>query len=43
MIDKVLQEDLDNIADSSLPFEELYNTTVMVTGATGLVLSLIHI
>ena len=37
MIDKVLQEDLDNIADSSLPFEELYNTTVMVTGATGLV------
>ena len=36
MIDKVLQEDLDNIADSSLPFEELYNTTVMV-------LSLIHI
>lgn len=37
MIDKVLQEDLDNIADSNLPFEELYNTTVMVTGATGLV------
>ena len=36
MIDKVLQEDLDNIADS-LPFDELYNTTVMVTGATGLV------
>lgn len=37
MIDEVLQEDLDNIANSDLPFEELYNTTIMVTGATGLV------
>lgn len=35
--DKVLQEDLDNIADSGLPFEELYGSTVFVTGATGLV------
>ncbi|MCM1307434.1 MAG: NAD-dependent epimerase/dehydratase family protein [Butyrivibrio sp.] len=36
-IDKYLLEDLENIAQSSLPFEELYGSTVLVTGATGLV------
>ncbi len=36
-VDKMLQEDLDNIADSRLPFEELYGSSVLVTGATGLV------
>lgn len=37
MTDRYLQEDLDCIAESTLPFEELYHHTVMVTGATGLV------
>lgn len=36
-MDSFLREDLDYIADSSLPFEELYHSTVLVTGATGLV------
>ncbi len=40
-MDRYLQEDLDYIADSELPFEELYHSTVMVTGATGLVGSLV--
>lgn len=37
MTDRYLQEDLDHIAESTLPFEELYHHTIMVTGATGLV------
>ena len=37
MKDIVLQEDLDNIADSTLPFDELYGKSILVTGATGLV------
>ncbi|MBD5157463.1 MAG: NAD-dependent epimerase/dehydratase family protein [Butyrivibrio sp.] len=36
-VDKYLSEDLENIAESSLPFEELYGSAVLVTGATGLV------
>ena len=36
-MDRFLQEDLDYIADSDLPFEELYHSNVLVTGATGLV------
>lgn len=39
--DTVLQEDLDIIARSSLPFSELEGSTILVTGATGLVGSLI--
>ena len=35
--DSFLQEDLDYIANSELPFEELYHSTILVTGATGLV------
>mgnify|MGYP005755143895 CR=1 FL=1 len=35
--DPVLQEDLDLIAKSDLPFEQLKGKTVFVTGATGLV------
>lgn len=35
--DYVLYEDLKTIAESELPFEELYNKRIMVTGATGLV------
>lgn len=37
MYDKVLEEDLDLIAGSNLPFEKLSNSTVLVTGATGLI------
>ena len=35
--DRVLQEDLEVIADSSLSFDKLKNSAVLVTGATGLV------
>lgn len=35
--DVTLQEDLDIIAKSDLPFEQLRNSTVLVTGATGLI------
>lgn len=35
--DKILQEDLDYIANSNVPFELLQDSTIMVTGATGLV------
>ena len=35
--DRILQEDLEVIADSRLPFEKLKNASVLVTGATGLV------
>lgn len=47
MIDRYLQEDLERIAESPLPFEELYHQTILVTGATGLVgsqtvLALLH-
>jgi nucleoside-diphosphate-sugar epimerase len=35
--DIYLEEDLTYIANSDLPFEELYGKTVLVTGATGLV------
>lgn len=37
MRDQYLEEDLTYIANSTLPFEELYNKTILVTGATGLV------
>lgn len=39
--DTVLQEDLEIISRSSLPFSELEGSTILVTGATGLVGSLI--
>ena len=39
-VDKYLREDLENIAECGLPFDELYGSTVLVTGATGLVGSL---
>ena len=35
--DKILQDDLDYIAQSDIPFEELKDTTILITGATGLV------
>ena len=35
--DRILQEDLDIIADSELPFEKMKNTSVLITGATGLI------
>ncbi|MBP7348157.1 MAG: NAD-dependent epimerase/dehydratase family protein [Butyrivibrio sp.] len=35
--DKYLQEDLENIADSTIPVEELKGSSILVTGATGLV------
>ena len=35
--DKILQDDLDYIAQSDIPFEKLKDTTVLITGATGLV------
>jgi nucleoside-diphosphate-sugar epimerase len=37
MTDRYLQEDLDQIAESTLPLQELYHHTILVTGATGLV------
>ena len=35
--DKVLQNDFDEIAESNVPFAELNDKTVFVTGATGLI------
>lgn len=35
--DAILQEDLDYIANSDIPFDELRNSNVLVTGATGLI------
>lgn len=35
--DQMLQEDLDIIANSDLPFEKMKNSTVFITGATGLI------
>ena len=35
--DETLQEDLDYIANSDLPFEKLRDTNIFVTGATGLI------
>lgn len=35
--DLTLQEDLENIALSDLPFDELRNSTILITGATGLI------
>jgi UDP-glucuronate decarboxylase len=35
--DNILQEDLDYIAKSILPIEKLVNSTILVTGATGLI------
>lgn len=37
MRDQYLEEDLTYIANSALPYDELYHRTVLVTGATGLV------
>lgn len=37
MKDTFLNEDLEYIANSDLPYDELYGKSVMVTGATGLV------
>ena len=39
--DIVLQEDLEGIANSALPFEVLKGANVFITGATGLVGSMI--
>ena len=39
----VLVEDFQAIVQSNIPFDKLKNKTFLVTGATGLVLSLIHI
>lgn len=35
--DYILQEDLENIANSDIPLEKLGNSTILITGATGLV------
>ena len=35
--DKYLQEDLESIAGSSIPVDEMKNSTILITGATGLV------
>ena len=35
--DKYLQEDLENIADSNISVEELRGSSILITGATGLV------
>ena len=35
--DKTLQEDLDYIANSEIDFEELKGSSILVTGATGLI------
>lgn len=35
--DNVLQEDLSYIANSNIPLDKLSNTTILVTGATGLI------
>ena len=35
--DRVLQEDLERIADATLPFDEMKGCNILVTGATGLV------
>ena len=35
--DKVLQEDLEIIAKEELPFRKFRNSTVFITGVTGLV------
>lgn len=37
MLSSTLQEDLQFIANYSLPYEKLYGKTVLVTGATGLI------
>lgn len=35
--DNILQEDLENIANSDIPLSNISNSTILVTGATGLV------
>lgn len=35
--DEMLQEDLVYIANSKIPFDDLRNSSVLVTGATGLI------
>ena len=35
--DSVLQEDLEFIANGNIPLDELKNSTILVTGATGLI------
>ena len=35
--DSVLQEDLEFIANSNIPLEDLKNKSILVTGATGLI------
>lgn len=37
MMDSVLKEDLQYIANYNLPYKELKGSTVLVTGATGLI------
>ncbi|MCR5793707.1 MAG: NAD-dependent epimerase/dehydratase family protein [Lachnospiraceae bacterium] len=39
--DKVLQEDLDNLAKGGFPWKEFRNATFLITGATGLVGSML--
>lgn len=38
---KILQEDLNEIAASAIPFEKMKNSVVLITGATGLIGSLL--
>ena len=37
MMDSILKEDLQYIANEDLPYKELKGSTVLVTGATGLI------
>ncbi len=41
MVDKYLEEDINNIINSNIPLDELANSTIFVTGATGLIGSLL--
>lgn len=40
LLDSYVREDLEHIAGCGLPFEDLYHSSVLVTGATGLIGSL---
>lgn len=41
MIDNVLEEDFKNIVQSNIDFDKLRNTTILITGATGFIGSLL--
>ena len=40
-LDGILQEDLISVAESDIPLDALCNSTVLVTGATGLIGSIL--